>query len=235
MLFKNLFAKKKISHQRSQLIAYQKPQSPISEQFRNIRTNIEFAAIDKKIRSLMVTSANRSDGKTTTAANLAVVFSQQGKKVLLIDADMRKPDMHKMFQIDNIVGLTSVLTRDEQLEKCVQKTAVENLHFLPCGPIPPNPADLLGSKSMQELLERTYSLYDLVILDSPLMLAVTDAQIMSNQCDASVFVIRSEVTKKLEAIKATDLLKIAKGKLLGVVLNDCELEEHLYHYYGVNK
>ncbi|WP_412676002.1 CpsD/CapB family tyrosine-protein kinase [Bacillus paramycoides] len=211
------------------------PKSPISEQYRNIRTNIEFAAIDKKIRSLMVTSANTSEGKTTTAANLAVVFAQLGKKVLLIDANMRKPAMHKMFLIDNIVGLTSFLTRNEQLEKCVQKTIVQNLHFLPCGPIPLNPAELLGSKSMQELLERTYSLYDLVILDLPPMLAVTDAQIMANQCDASVFVIRSAVSKKVEAKKATDLLKTVKGKLLGIVLNDCEIEENLYYYYGFNE
>ncbi|MFK4307398.1 capsular exopolysaccharide synthesis family protein [Bacillus sp. RC242] len=234
MALKKVFRSKRNYRQRRQLIAHQKPKSPIAEQYRNIRTNIEFAAIDTNIRSIIVTSANPSEGKTTTTANLAVVFAQQGKKVLLIDAEMRKPAMHQMFQVNNIFGLTNVLTHNERFEKCVQTTSVENLHFLPCGPIPPNPAELLGSKSMKELLEKTYDTYDLVILDLPPMLAVADAQIMANQCDASIFVIRSEVTKKEDAVKAKGLLQSAKGKLLGAVLNDCEREENLYYYYGVN-
>ncbi len=125
----NLFKKKKNHRQRRQLIAHQQPKSPISEQYRNIRTNIEFAAVDTNLHSLMVTSANPSEGKTTTTANMAVVFAQQGKKVLLIDADMRKPAMHQMFQVDNIFGLTNVLTHSERLEKCVQTTSVDNLYF----------------------------------------------------------------------------------------------------------
>ena len=124
----NLF-KRKNHRQRRQLIAHQQPKSPISEQYRNIRTNVEFAAVDTNLHSLMVTSANPSEGKTTTTANMAVVFAQQGKKVLLIDADMRKPAMHQMFQVDNIFGLTNVLTHSERLEKCVQTTSVDNLHF----------------------------------------------------------------------------------------------------------
>ncbi|HDR7245208.1 TPA: CpsD/CapB family tyrosine-protein kinase [Bacillus pacificus] len=230
----NLFKKKKNHRQRRQLITHQQPKSPISEQYRNIRTNIEFAAVDKNLHSLMVTSANPSEGKTTTTANMAVVFAQQGKKVLLIDADMRKTAMHQMFQVDNIFGLTNVLTHSERLEKCVQTTSVDNLHFLACGPIPPNPAELLGSKSMQELLAQAYSTYDLVIFDLPPILAVTDAQIMANVCDASILVVRSESTDKETAVKAKGLLESAKGKLLGVVLNDREREQGLYYYYGAN-
>ncbi|EEK47823.1 Tyrosine-protein kinase ywqD [Bacillus cereus ATCC 10876] len=182
----------------------------------------------------MVTSANPSEGKTTTTANMAVVFAQQGKKVLLIDADMRKPAMHQMFQVDNIFGLTNVLTHSERLENCVQTSLVDNLHFLACGPIPPNPAELLGSKSMKELLGQAYSMYDLVIFDMPPILAVTDAQIMANVCDASILVVRSESTEKETAVKAKGLLESAKGKLLGVVLNDRERENGLYYYYGAN-
>ncbi|MGR6019784.1 CpsD/CapB family tyrosine-protein kinase [Bacillus paranthracis] len=230
-----IYLKKKKNHrQRRQLIAHQQPKSPISEQYRNIRTNIEFAAVDTNLHSLMVTSANPSEGKTTTTANMAVVFAQQGKKVLLIDADMRKPAMHQMFQVDNIFGLTNVLTHSERLEKCVQTTSVDNLHFLACGPIPPNPAELLGSKSMQELLAQAYSMYDLIIFDLPPILAVTDAQIMANVCDASILVVRSELTEKETAVKAKALLESAKGKLLGVVLNDREREQSLYYYYGTN-
>ncbi|MGH0606923.1 CpsD/CapB family tyrosine-protein kinase [Bacillus mycoides] len=235
MDLKKLFRRKRNYRQHRQLIAHSKPKSPISEQYRNIRTNVEFAAIDTNIRSLMVTSPNPSEGKTTTIANLAVVFAQQGKKVLLIDTEMRKSAMHQMFQVNNIFGLTNVLAQSESFEKCVQATSVENLHFLPCGPIPPNPAELLGSKSMQELLAKTYSMYDLVLLDLPPILAVTDAQIMANYCDASILVVRSDATKKEDAVKAKGLLESAKGKLLGVVLNDCDREQSLYYYYGVNE
>lgn len=234
MVLKSLFKKKKNHRQRRQLIAYHQPKSPISEQYRNIRTNIEFASVDRKIHSLMVTSANPSEGKTTTTSNIAVVFAQQGKRVLLVDADLRKPATHQMFQVENIFGLTNVLTAGERLEKCIQKTAVDKLDFLPSGPIPPNPAELLGSNAMKELLSQTYSLYDLVIFDLPPILPVTDAQIMANQCDASVLVVRSEQTEKEAALKAKTLLESAKGKLLGVVLNDREREHSLYYYYGAN-
>ncbi|MDH2881557.1 CpsD/CapB family tyrosine-protein kinase [Bacillus cytotoxicus] len=229
-----MFGKKKKRQPLKQLATYRQPKSNISEQYRNIRTNIEFTSVDHQIRSIIFTSASPGEGKTITAANLAVVFGQQGKKVLLIDADMRKPAMHQMFQVDNIFGLTNVLTHSERLEKCIQTTAVDHLHFLPCGPIPPNPAELLGSKSMQELLAQAYSMYDLVIFDLPPILAVTDAQIMANQCDASILVVRSESTEKEAAIKAKNLLESAKGKLLGVVLNDREREQSLYYYYGTN-
>ncbi len=166
--------------------------------------------MDTNLHSLMVTSANPSEGKTTTTANMAVVFAQQGKKVLLIDADMRKPAMHQMFQVDNIFGLTNVLTHSERLEKCVQTTSVDSLHFLACGPIPPNPAELLGSKSMQELLAQAYSMYDLVIFDLPPILAVTDAQIMANVCDASILVVRSESTEKRNSSKSKRIIRVRK-------------------------
>ncbi|WP_220788079.1 CpsD/CapB family tyrosine-protein kinase [Bacillus paramobilis] len=228
-----MFGRKKRKPLR-QLITHKEPKSRVAEQYRNIRTNIEFTSVDNHVRSIIVTSADPGEGKTTTTANMAVVFAQQGKKVLLIDADMRKPAMHQMFQVDNIFGLTNVLTHSERLEKCVQKTSVDNLHFLACGPIPPNPAELLGSKSMQELLAQAYSMYDLVIFDLPPILAVTDAQIMANVCDASILVVRSESTEKETAVKAKGLLESAKGKLLGVVLNDREREQGLYYYYGAN-
>ncbi|PFA34898.1 tyrosine protein kinase [Bacillus cereus] len=226
--------KKKKTDGRRQLIAYEQPKSSVSEQYRNIRTNIEFASVDKKIRSLIVTSANPSEGKTTTAANVAIVFAQQGKKVLLIDADLRKPAIHQMMQVDNMFGLTSVLTRSKTLETCVKQTQVGNLTFLPCGPIPPNPAELLGASSMKDLLSEAYSTYDLVIFDTSPILPVTDAQIMANQCDASVLVIRSGATEKEAALKAKQALDSAKGTLLGVILNDKEQNGSDYYYYGSN-
>ncbi|WP_439740583.1 CpsD/CapB family tyrosine-protein kinase [Bacillus pseudomycoides] len=226
--------KKKASRARRRLIAYEQPKSFVSEQYRNVRTNIEFASVDKKIRSLIVTSANSSEGKTTTAANIAIVFAQQGKKVLLIDADLRKPALHQMLQVENVFGLTSVLTRSKTLETCVENTKIRNLNFLPCGPIPPNPAELLGSNSMKDLLSEAYGMYDLVIFDTSPILPVTDAQVMANQCDASVLVVRSGSTEKDTAIKAKQALDGAKGTLIGVILNDKEQTGSEYYYYSSN-
>ncbi|MDM5157377.1 CpsD/CapB family tyrosine-protein kinase [Bacillus sp. DX1.1] len=226
--------KKKTFRGHRQLIAYEQPKSSVSEQYRNIRTNIEFASVDKKIRSLIITSANPSEGKTTTVANIAIVFAQQGKKVLLVDADLRKPTLHQMLQMDNLFGLTNVLTRSKTLETCVKKTQIGSLDFLPCGPIPPNPAELLGASSMKELLSEAYGMYDLIIFDTPPILPVTDAQIMANQCDASVLVVRSGETEKDTGLKAKQVLGGAKGKLLGVILNDKEQTGSEYYYYGSN-
>lgn len=226
--------KKKAIRGCRQLIAYEQPKSSVSEQYRNIRTNIEFASVDKKVRSIIVTSSGANEGKTTTAANLAIVFAQQGKKVLLIDADLRKPVLHLLLQIDNTIGLTNVLTRSKTLETCVKQTKIVNIDFLPCGPIPPNPAELLGSISMKDLLLEAYGIYDLVIFDTTPTLPVADSQIMANQCDASVLVIRSGVTEKYLALKAKQALDNTKCTLLGVILNDRETHKCEYNYYSSN-
>lgn len=224
--------KKKVIHGRRQPIVYEQPRSSVAEQYRNIRTSIEFTSVDKQIRSLMFTSANASEGKTTTAVNIAIAFAQQGKKVLLIDADLRKPVLHQMMQVDNTFGLTNVLTRSKNLETCVRHTKIENLEVLPCGPIPPNPSELLGARSMKDLLSEAYGTYDLLIFDTAPILLVTDAKIMANQCDASVLVIRSGVTEKGSALKGKKELDSAEGKLLGAILNDKETQGEEYYYYG---
>lgn len=139
-----------------------------------------------------------------------------------------------MLQVENVFGLTSVLTRSKTLETCVENTNIRNLNFLPCGPIPPNPAELLGSNSMKDLLSGAYGMYDLVIFDTSPILPVTDAQVMANQCDASVLVVRSGVTEKDTAIKAKQALDGAKGILLGVILNDKEQTGSEYYYYSSN-
>lgn len=233
VIFRNIFQEKKKSRRKYQLIAHQQPKSTITEEYRNIRTNMEFSSVDIKKRSLVITSVNESEGKTTTASNIATVIAQQGKKVLIVDADFRKPALHQVFQVSNILGLTNVLTGSRILEKCIQKTIVPNLDFLPCGPIPPNPAELLGSIAMKNLITDICNDYDLVIFDLPPILPVTDAQIMANQCDASILVIRSKQTEKEGAIKAKTLLEKSRGKLLGVILNDHEYK-HSNYYYGAD-
>lgn len=214
-----------------QLITHQEPKSRITEQYRNIRTNIEFTSVDNHIRSIMVTSANPGDGKTTTVANLAVVFGQQGKKVLVIGADLRKPSIQDLFAAHASNGLTNVLSGQTKVMQCIQKTDIENVYVMASGPIPPNPAELLGNRVMDEVLLEAYNMFDIVLIDTPPVLAVTDAQILANKCDGIILVVRSEKTEKDKIVKTKQILDKASGKILGVVLNDKQEEQEQYGYY----
>ncbi|WP_277613944.1 CpsD/CapB family tyrosine-protein kinase [Neobacillus muris] len=213
------------------LIASIAPKSPISEQFRTIRTNIQFSSIDHEIRTIMVTSSGPGEGKSTTASNLAVTFAQLGKKVLLVDADLRKPTAHHTFGVNNLFGFTSVLTRQRSLDKTVVETEEQNLYLLTSGPIPPNPAELLSSKSMEQFIEEAKEIYDYILLDTPPLLAVADPQIIANQVDGTVFVVYSGKTEIDQAKKAKELLQNVKSKLLGVVLNNKQIQKGDYYYY----
>ncbi|MDF0727049.1 CpsD/CapB family tyrosine-protein kinase [Cytobacillus sp. S13-E01] len=217
------------------LISNSDPRSPISEQYRTIRTNIQFSAVDQEIKTLMVTSAGPGEGKSTTVANLAIVFAQQGKRVLLIDADLRKPTIHYTFRQENHTGLTNVLTKQVTIEKAVQKTDIEHLYTLTSGPIPPNPAELLGAKSMDDFLVTACEQFDIVLFDTPPVLAVTDAQVLSNKCNGAILVVYSGKTETDAAIKAKELLVAAKAKLLGVVLNQKKQKDSQYYYYYGSK
>jgi protein-tyrosine kinase len=222
---------KKIGSNKRNLITHFSPRAAISEQYRTIRTNIQFSSVDESIRTILVTSSGPEEGKSTTVANLAVVFAQQGKKVLLIDADLRKPTVHYTFQLDNTTGLTNVLTKQTHLEKAAVTTLVDNLSVLSSGPIPPNPAELLGSKAMEDMLITALEQYDIVIFDTPPVLAVTDAQILANRCDGTILVVGSGKTQIEPAVKSKELLLSSKGKLLGVVLNRKNAKDSQYYYY----
>ncbi|MFS0864586.1 CpsD/CapB family tyrosine-protein kinase [Fredinandcohnia sp. 179-A 10B2 NHS] len=224
-------ARKKFQIQSRSIVAATNPKSPISEQYRTIRTNIQFSTVDEEVKTIMVTSAGPAEGKSTTTNNLAVVFAQQGKRVLLVDADLRKPTAHYSFRVENITGLTNVLTKQATLEKAVQKTEQEDLYILTSGPIPPNPAELLGSKAMVELLEKAKEQFDLIVFDTPPVLAVTDAQVLANKSDGVVLVVSSGKTQNDAAVKAKEQLMNAKAKLLGVVLNNKKKTETQYYYY----
>lgn len=220
---------------RRNLIAFYKPKSTIAEQYRTIRTNIDFSQVSGELKTIMITSAGPGEGKSTTAANVAVTMAQQGKNVLLIDADLRKPTMQYTFRLSNTEGLTTLLTKQSTFEDTVRKSEVEHLFLLTSGPIPPNPAELLSSPAMGSFMKHALTLFDIVILDTPPVLAVADAQILANICDGTVIVTRSGVTEKEAAVKARDLLKKAKARLLGVVLNGRPMsksDSHYYYYYG---
>jgi capsular exopolysaccharide synthesis family protein len=231
----NKKTKKMIMDNKRKLITKNDPKSPISEQYRTIRTNIQFSSIDQEVSTLMVTSSGPGEGKSTTVANLAVVFAQQGKSVLLVDADLRKPTVHYTFNLTNTTGLTSVLTNQLPLSEAVKLTDVANLLVLPSGPIPPNPSELLGSRAMKAFLENAQRDYDFILFDTPPVLAVTDAQILANQCDGTILVVSSEKTETEQALKSKELLTSAQAKLMGVVLNNKKVDTSAqYYYYGTN-
>ncbi|WP_449355147.1 CpsD/CapB family tyrosine-protein kinase [Virgibacillus natechei] len=215
------------------LITKLSPRSPVSEQYRTVRTNLQFSAVDEELQSMVVTSAGPGDGKSMTTANLAVVYAQQGKKVLLIDADLRKPTVHYTFRVDNLNGLSNYLVGGSALTDVSTPSDVDNLDIISCGPIPPNPSELLASKRMEKLIDEAKQSYDIIIFDTPPVLAVADAQILSSLCDGSILVVRSNQTEYDPATKAIEALKSVNAKILGTILNDrAKQDSNYYYYYG---
>ncbi|AHZ17638.1 CpsD/CapB family tyrosine-protein kinase [Bacillus velezensis] len=228
-----MLTRKKDKLGKRSVIAMSEPKSINSEQYRTIRTNIEFSSVDTEVKSLLITSAGPEEGKSTTAANLAVVFAQQGKKVLLIDADLRKPTVHFTFKLDNGTGLTSLLLKQMPFQKAVLPADEANLDILTSGPIPPNPAELLSTGAMKDLLSEAAAVYDKVILDTPPVLAVADTKILGSYTDGAIMVISSGKTDKEKAAKAKEALDYCPCKLLGAVMNGKKQTKHSdYAYYG---
>ncbi|WP_281974567.1 CpsD/CapB family tyrosine-protein kinase [Halobacillus litoralis] len=213
------------------LIADENPKSPIAEQFRTIRTNLHFTTVDRDLETMLVTSASPSEGKSITTANTAVVFAQQGKRVLLVDADLRKPTIHYTFHIGNTSGLSNYLVSEQKVTDLVTKSEIENLDLLPCGPIPPNPSELLGSQKMKAFIEEAKETYDMVIFDTPPVLAVADSQVLASFVDGVLLVVRSKQTEKEAATKAKEQLQQSQANLLGAVLNDQDVKSSNYYYY----
>lgn len=229
-----LFRKKKesITNDRPGLVVINKPASVVSEQFRTIRTNIQFSMVDETLKTIVVTSAGPSSGKSTVASNLAATFSSEEKRVLLVDADLRKPTVHKTFKVRNNDGLTTLLTdKQAKLEEAVYRTHTEGLFILTSGAIPPNPAELLGSQRMNEVQKEMLEYFDLIIFDMPPVLAVTDAQVLASKTDGVLFVIPKGQVKQDEVIKAKDLLEKVQANILGAVLNRVEKSDDSYYYY----
>jgi capsular exopolysaccharide synthesis family protein len=195
------------------------PNSIVSEQFRMIQTNIKFSMAEQKSRSFLITSPNDGEGKSTTAANLAVSMAQQKEKVLLIDGNLRKPVLHSFFKTSNSIGLTDVLTGKVSFYEAIHHTNIGRLDLLSSGLVSYNPVELLDSHMMQELLKIAQKSYDVVLIDSNALLEVTDTKLLANQCDGVVLVIQNGKTKFEEAAEAKKVLEFAKAKLIGVVLN----------------
>ena len=216
---------------RQRLIAVREPRSPVVEAFRSLRTNIQFAGVDQPIRTLLVTSAGPSEGKSTVAANLAIVMAQAGLKVTLIDGDLRRPTMHKLFNQVNRAGLTDVILRDPgQWSGLTIASGVPNLSLLLSGSLPPNPSELLGSKRMHQLVAYLHQFNDVVIMDVPPLLPVTDALVLSSLTDGVLMVIDYGRTRIGEAVQGKIQLDQSGARILGVVMNKIPTGRRGYSY-----
>jgi len=215
------------------LITEHDPKSPASEAYRALRTNIQFAGLDQPCRTIVVTSATAGEGKTTSAANFGVVAAQSGARVCLIDSDLRRPVLHRLFELDNARGLTSALLEDVPLEKVALATRIGNLWLVPSGPLPPNPSELVGSRRMRDHLAAAAETYDLVICDSPPIIAVSDGLALAAQCDGVILTIRVGGVSQQVLRRAVAQIEGVKGKILGVVLNgvDTRRDGYYYRYY----
>ncbi|MBU3144965.1 CpsD/CapB family tyrosine-protein kinase [Clostridium sp. CF012] len=212
------------------LIALKNPKSRSAEAFRTLRTNIQFSSLDTELKSILVTSAGSGEGKSTVMANLAITMAESGKRVILIDCDLRKPSIHKKMGVTNSMGLTNVLVQNIKKEECMVESNVENLFILTSGPIPPNPAELLGTKKMRDFIEDLKNEFDMVLIDAPPVLAVTDAQILSTISDGVIFVASYGEAQKNAMVDAKELIDKVGGKVIGIVFN--KVPEAVSGYYG---
>ena len=214
-----------------ELITINNPFAPEAEAYHTLRTNLLFSGFDKPLRSLLITSPLSESGKTTTVSNLAVTIARTGAKVLLLDSDLRRPRLHRVFNVSNSHGLTSLMVDETMLLfKLIQKTDVKNLYLLTSGPIPPNPSEMLTSRKFQEIIAMLKENYDFLLLDSPPVLAVSDAALLSRYVDGTLLVIDFGRVPKDLAKKAKEQLDNVKARMVGVLLNKVPSNGHDYYY-----
>ena len=213
----------------SQLITLSDPRSPMAEAFRTLRTNLMFSSLDHPLSTLLVTSAAPEEGKSTTLANLAVALAQGGRKVILVDCDLRHPRQHEIFGVPAEPGLSNMIL-DKREAAPLAATGVENLLLLPAGALPPNPADLLGSRRMEDIIAGLKAAADIVLFDAPPVIAVTDAALLASRLDGALLVVSAGQTRREHALQAKALLEKIHVRLLGTVLTNATVDRALSGY-----
>ena len=211
-------------------VVEKKPKSIVAEAYRTLRTNIQYSSFDNEYRTIVVTSSEPGEGKTVTSGNLALALAQGENKVLLVDCDMRKPSIHKNFRISNESGLTDLLLHKKSMEQ-VMVNYNKNLTIVPAGRVSPNPSEMLGSRAMGTFLEEMKNHFDYIVMDTPPLGAVTDAQVLSTKVDGTILVVKAGATKKDVVINSVNLIKKVNGNLIGTVLNGVEQSKNKYYYY----
>ena len=229
----------KVSKIAENLVTYSSPKSAIAETYRSLRTSLQFSGVDKPVKSVIITSGNPGEGKSTTVANLAIATAQMGMKTLIVDADLRKPVLHTLFGFKKEPGLIDALGNDHFQDDLLRKTEVDNLWLLPCGTIPPNPSELLGSKAMKNLQQNLLEEFNYIFYDTPPVIAVTDAVVLSTIVDSLALIIKFGSTTAQSVNHASNLLKQVNTKVSGVILNFVDIQSRYgsydystyYHYY----
>lgn len=211
-------------------IVHEEPKSPVSEAYRLLRTNIQYSNVDMPLKVLAITSSRPGEGKSTTISNLAITFAQTGSKVLLVDADLRKPTIHKLYNLPNQVGLVNILAKQASIGNCAHATMVENLFVITSGPIPPNPSELLQSESMRKFVDEVEGVFDIVLIDTPPVCTVTDAAILASFIDGIILVAASGKVKIDEIKRAKDILEKVNAYITGVVLNKLDRAANRNYY-----
>lgn len=212
------------------LIALRDPRSAAAEAYRTLRTNLLFSSLDKPLQTLLVTSTAADEGKSTTIANLAVIMAQTEQRVILADCDLRRPSLHTVFGLEREPGLTNMILEQDETPLPLQETTIPGLSLLTSGPLPPRPADLLGSRRMEVLIERLKSEADIVLFDTPPVTAVTDAAVLAARVDGVLLVLQAGHTRRDRAREARRLLEKVKANIVGAVLNNAPVEAG-YDYY----
>lgn len=219
-----------LAQEHKKFIVEQKPKSIESEAYKTLRTSIQYSSFNKQLKTMLITSSEKEEGKSTVSGNLALSFAQNNKKIILVDCDLRRPSIHKKFKISNLIGLSEVLIGKISLEETIQRYN-DNLDILSSGKIPPNPSEMLSSNAMNNLIETLKEKYDIVILDSAPLQAVTDAQILATKVDGTILVVRAERTKKESIIECKNRLDKVGANIIGTVLNAVENNRGKYYYY----
>ncbi len=213
------------------IVALTNAQSPQAEAYRSLRTNLDFYSLENPLHTLLIASPEPDDDKTKVVANLGVISAQAGKRVILVDADMRRPRLHEVFGLANDRGLATALAEDAG-ELPIFNTQVENLRILPAGPTPVNPADLLASARMNDVLDQLKHMADVILFDAPPLVAVTDGALLAAKVDGVLLVARAGQTRRELVEKAKDILQKVKANLVGAVLTNAAVETGVYKYYG---
>jgi capsular exopolysaccharide synthesis family protein len=213
-----------------ELVNHLHPKFFISEDYRTVRTSILLSHAENPPKTIVFSSTLPKEGKTATVVNMAVAFSQLEEKVLIIDADLRKPRLHRIFKVGNLGGLSRYLTGKVSLKDAIQKTSVENIWLLPSGVIPPNPSELLNSKKMKKMMEEVKEAFDVILIDTTPVLAVIDAVIVSSIADSTVFIIKAGEIARKPFLSAVEELRRAKVKIMGVIFNELKVKKGDYHF-----
>ncbi len=214
------------------LVTLVNPRSAVAEAYRSLRTNLEFSSLDHPLRTMIVTSATPEEGKSVTLANLAVTMAQAGKRVIVADCDLRRPSQHRLFELRQSPGLTTMILEDGALSRPpLQPVSVPNLQVLTSGPLPPNPAELLSSQRMSEVIKTLAEQADAVLFDAPPVIAVTDAVVLAAKVDAVLLVVQAGRTKREHVEKAKALLDKVNARLVGSVLTNVQADSSLQYYY----